>query len=51
MIHKKIIEVAVNNKDVLDIGSVGQTDSYLLWNLYPTSIIKSLIGIDIEEIM
>lgn len=50
MIREEIIKKYVGNKNVLDIGSIGQTDSYSLWNLYPQFNVKSIIGIDIEEI-
>ncbi|HRU01786.1 MAG TPA: hypothetical protein P5239_08800 [Victivallales bacterium] len=48
MIREQIIKELVRNKDVLDIGSFGQTDSYSLWNLYSDFEVKSLTGIDIE---
>ena len=36
-------------KDVLDIGSVGQTDKYSLWNLFQKVRVKSLTGIDLPQ--
>ncbi len=50
MIREVIIKKYVVNKHVLDIGSFGQTDSYSLWNLYRQFNVKSITGIDIEEI-
>ena len=50
MIREDIIKQHVANKNILDIGSVGQTDSYSLWTLYRQFNVKSVIGIDIEEI-
>jgi 2-polyprenyl-3-methyl-5-hydroxy-6-metoxy-1,4-benzoquinol methylase len=50
MIREEIIKKYVEYKNVLDIGSIGQTDSYSLWNLYPQFNVKSITGIDIEEI-
>ncbi len=50
MIRENIIGEYVKNKNVLDIGSVGQTNSYSLWNLYRQFNVKSITGIDIEEI-
>lgn len=47
MIREKIILDLIRNKDVLDIGSVGQTDAYNLWDLYQSVKYKSLTGIDI----
>ena len=48
MIREQIIKELVKGKDVLDIGSFGQTDSYSLWNMYPDFEVRSLTGIDIE---
>jgi len=50
MIRESIIKEYVFGKIVLDIGSIGQTDSYSLWNLYPQFNVKYITGIDIEEI-
>lgn len=50
MIREEIIKKLIENKNVLDIGSIGQTDLYSLWNLYPLFNVKSITGIDIEEI-
>lgn len=49
MIREQIILDLISGKDVLDIGSVGQTDAYNLWNLYQTANCKSLTGIDLPE--
>lgn len=49
MIREAIIRQLVQNRDVLDIGSVGQTDSYSLWNLYNECTMRSLTGIDLPE--
>jgi 2-polyprenyl-3-methyl-5-hydroxy-6-metoxy-1,4-benzoquinol methylase len=49
MIREKIILESIRGKDVLDIGSVGQTASYSLWNLYKTVKCKSLTGIDLPD--
>ena len=49
MIREKIILDLIAEKDVLDVGSVGQTESYNLWNLYQTANCKSLTGIDLPE--
>lgn len=48
MIREKIILGYVRNKDVLDIGSVGQAKEYSLWNLIKGKT-KSLVGIDTEQ--
>lgn len=48
MIREKIILKYIKNKDVLDIGSVGQSQEYNLWNLIKEAKPKSLVGIDIE---
>jgi len=50
MIRENIIKEYVKNKNVLDIGSIGQTTSYSLWNLYAQFNVKSIVGIDIEKI-
>jgi 2-polyprenyl-3-methyl-5-hydroxy-6-metoxy-1,4-benzoquinol methylase len=50
MIREKLIQKFVNSKNVLDIGSLGQTNLYSLWDLYPQFNVKSITGIDIEEI-
>ena len=49
MIREKIILDLIADKDVLDIGSIGQTDAYSLWNLYQTANCKTLTGIDLPE--
>jgi len=49
MIREQIILKLIQNKDILDIGSIGQTDSYSLWNLYKNSKCRSLTGIDLPE--
>ena len=48
MIREKIIQKYVENKEVLDIGSVGQSQKYGLWNLLKKHT-KSLVGIDTEK--
>ena len=48
MIREKIIKSLIANRDVLDIGSVGQTDSYSLWSFYNECNPNTLTGIDIE---
>jgi 2-polyprenyl-3-methyl-5-hydroxy-6-metoxy-1,4-benzoquinol methylase len=50
MVREMIIKKYVENKDILDIGSLGQSKSYSLWNLYPQFNVKSITGIDIEDI-
>ena len=47
MIREKIILKYIKNKDVLDIGSVGQTQEYNLWEVMKKEA-KYLVGIDIE---
>jgi len=48
MIREKIIKGYIAGKDVLDIGGVGQTKDYNLWQeIRPYA--KSLTGIDIES--
>ena len=49
MKREAIILEEVENKHILDIGSVGQTDDYSLWNLYKTVKLFSLTGIDLED--
>jgi len=49
MIREQIILNNIINKNVLDIGSIGQTDEYSLWNLYKTVKIESLTGIDLSD--
>jgi 2-polyprenyl-3-methyl-5-hydroxy-6-metoxy-1,4-benzoquinol methylase len=49
MVREKIIKNLIQNKEVLDIGSVGQTDLYSLWDVYSNSSLVSLTGIDVEE--
>jgi len=43
----KILEL-VKNKDVLDIGSLGQSDEYCLWDILSDSC-RSLTGVDLPE--
>ncbi len=50
MYREKIILDLIKNKKVLDIGSLGQTDAYSLWNLYKTVDVKSLTGIDLPDV-
>lgn len=47
MIREEIILKRIENKDVLDIGSIGQTSEYSLWNLYKDVKLKSITGIDL----
>jgi len=49
MIREAIIKEVTHDKDVLDIGSVGQSDEYSLWKLHEDSKPKSLTGIDIPD--
>ena len=49
MIREKIILERIGGKDVLDIGSVGQTGEYSLWGLYASGSPRSLTGIDLPE--
>ncbi len=51
MIREHIIEKLVENKDVLDIGSIGQTEAYSLWNQLSKTNCKSLTGIDLPNIV
>ena len=46
MIREEIILNLAKNKSVLDIGSVGQSDEYCLWNLLKT-VTTQLKGIDL----
>jgi 2-polyprenyl-3-methyl-5-hydroxy-6-metoxy-1,4-benzoquinol methylase len=50
MYREKVILRHIEGKDVLDIGSVGQTNSYSLWEEYQKVPYRSLTGIDIEGI-
>ena len=47
MIREKIISELIKDKDVLDIGCVGQTNEYKLWDIINGQV-KSLTGIDTE---
>ena len=50
MIREKLIRDMIIGKEVLDLGSLGQTNSYSLWNdVYKNSGYKSLTGIDLED--
>lgn len=49
MIREAIIKALTHDKDVLDIGSIGQSDEYSLWKLYEEFKVKSLTGIDLPE--
>ena len=49
MIREKIILDLAHNKEILDIGSIGQTGEYSLWNIYKDINYKSLIGIDLHD--
>ena len=42
MTREKLIKKFVAGKSILDIGSVGQTSKYNLWDLYPTFGIKKI---------
>lgn len=48
MIREKIILEYAKDKEVLDIGSVGQSDIYCLWNLMKP-VTKELMGVDLPE--
>ena len=48
MIRENIILQYVKDKNVLDVGSVGQAQKYMLYNLMK-NLAKSLTGIDIES--
>jgi len=48
MIREKIILKHTKDKEVLDIGSVGQSQKYQLWNNIKR-VSKSLTGIDTEK--
>lgn len=50
MFREKKILALVEGKDVLDIGSVGQTTNYNLWDAYNTVELKSLTGIDLPNV-
>jgi len=45
----RILEL-VRDSDVLDIGSVGQTESYNMWAAYNEIKLKSLTGIDLPGV-
>lgn len=47
MTREEIIQPLIAGKDVLDIGSVGQTESYRLWHTLK-AYAKSLAGIDTQ---
>ena len=47
MIREKVILRLIKDKDVLDIGSVGQSQKYHLWSKIKKNS-RSLIGIDTE---
>lgn len=49
MIREAIIKELTLGKDVLDIGSIGQSDEYSLWKLYDGCQVKSLTGIDLPD--
>ena len=49
MIREEIILKEIEGKRVLDIGSVGQTSKYCLWDLYKNISVKSLTGIDLPS--
>lgn len=45
--EKRILEL-IKNKDVLDIGSLGQSDEYCLWNIISDHC-RSITGVDLPE--
>ena len=45
--EKRILEL-IENKDVLDIGSLGQSDEYCLWNIISDHC-RSITGVDLPE--
>jgi len=50
MIREELIKKLIAGKDVLDIGSLGQTGTYSLWNdVFRNSTCKSLTGIDLDD--
>lgn len=49
MIREKIILQLIKDKEVLDIGSTGQTSAYSLWNILKRAATKSLTGIDLTS--
>src|SRR3954466_6084356 len=49
MIREKLISDLVRGKEVLDIGSFGQTESYSLWEVLKKAGAKSLTGVDLPE--
>lgn len=48
MIREELILDLVKNKSVLDIGSVGQSDKYCLWDLL-TERVDDLQGVDLPD--
>ncbi len=46
MQREKIILNLIKDKDVLDVGSVGQSDEYCLWNIMADHC-KSITGVDL----
>lgn len=48
MIREALIAKYCKGKDVLDVGSVGQTDEYCLWNLLSDHA-RHLTGIDLDS--
>ncbi len=48
MYREKIITELIKDKDVLDIGSLGQSNEYCLWKLIADHC-KTLIGVDLPE--
>lgn len=49
MIREKLILNEIYNKDILDIGSIGQTSSYSLWNIFQEGNPNSITGIDLPD--
>lgn len=48
VIREKIIAALVKDKNVLDVGSVGQSEEYCLWNILQQNA-KSLVGVDLPN--
>ena len=48
MYREKVILDLVQDKDVLDIGSLGQSDEYCLWNIM-SGYCKSITGVDLPS--
>lgn len=48
MIREQAIAALVKDKKVLDVGSVGQSEEYCLWNILKRNA-KTLIGVDLPS--